>query len=400
MPAPSRSAHPDAPAPLATIIWLSAVGAITFNIQPLYLGALADNLGLGASQLGFVAGIEILGAALAGIAASFWVRRAPWRLVAAVALGVMAVGNLVSVSIADYGTLLALRFVTGLCGSGTVYALSFAALGATRRPDRNFALALFAQVGLGIAGYLVLPPLLPDAGMATIYLPLAGTAALALPLLGALPPGPGGMARATAAPDPDPGPDPATAARAAPAAIWLALCCQFVWFLGLGGLWAFLERIGDGAGLGPEAVGGAIASGMAVGLLGAFAAALLADRFGRTGPFTAALTLQLLAMLLLGDVGGLTAFVVAVALYNGTWNFALPYLFSLAAAVDRLGTRVVLLATAQTVGLTFGASLAGLLVEWRGLGAAVAQGLAAPVLALGLFVVAARLSGAGSARAP
>ena len=392
MPTPTDSDPADARGTLTTIVWLSAVGAVTFNIQPLYLGALAEHLGLGPSRLGFVAGVEILGAALAGVAASFWIRRLSWRRVAGGALVVMIAGNLLSVLVTDYAALLALRFLTGLCGSGTVYALSLAALGDTRHADRNFAIALFAQVGLAILGYLVLPGLVPSAGTAAIFLPLAAVAGLALPLLRALPGGP--------VPERPARPEAAHGAGAAPAAIWLALLCQFVWFLGLGGLWAFLERIGDAAGLEPGAVGNAIAAGMAMGLLGALAAAVLADRVGRTLPFSVALATQLVAMTLLGDVGSLSAFVVAVALYNATWNFALPYLFSLAAAADATGTRVVLLAAAQTVGLTIGASLAGVLVEHTGLGGAGVQGVLAVLAAMALFATAARLTDAWRAPRP
>ena len=67
----------DRPASIAAIVLLGAVAVAGFNIQPMYLGALADHLGLSAEQLGVIAGLEIAGSALAGVLATFALKFGP-----------------------------------------------------------------------------------------------------------------------------------------------------------------------------------------------------------------------------------------------------------------------------------------------------------------------------------
>ena len=88
---------------------LGAVAVAGFNIQPMYLGALADHLGFSAEQLGLIAGAEIAGGALAGIAATFWIRRWNWQHVALTGLLVLVAGNVVSAFVTNFDSLLVVR---------------------------------------------------------------------------------------------------------------------------------------------------------------------------------------------------------------------------------------------------------------------------------------------------
>ena len=163
--------------------------------------------------------------------------------------------------------------------------------------------------------------------------------------------------------------------------------CQCVWYLGLGGVWAFVERIGVDAGIDAEGIGNALAIGMAFGLLGAFVAAAVADRFGRVMPFVVAMAGQVVAVWLFAELENVNGLVIAICLYNGTWNFALPYLFAMAALADTRGQLVVLMSTAQAIGLTFGATMAGAIIGQWGLRAVAWQGGIAAISALLIFVM-------------
>lgn len=370
----------DSPASIAAIVVLGAVAVAGFNIQPMYLGALADHLGLSAEQLGVIAGLEIAGGALAGIFATFWVRRWHWRRVALFALASLAVGNVASVYVADFASLTAVRFLTGFLGIGPNYALAIAALGDTQHTERNYSIAVAVQVTVAIIGFTVLPAIIADSGVAAVFFPLGAMAILLMPFTRFLPDG--GSA------------EKAAYAHAVPVnryAIWLALGCQAVWYLGIGGVWAFVERMGVEAGIDAEGIGNALALGMAVGLAGAFIAAAVADRFGRVVPFAIAMFGQVLAVWFLAGLEDLNGLVIAICLYNGSWNFALPYLFAMAARADARGGLVVLMSTAQAVGLTFGASLAGAVIGRYSLSAVTYQGAAAALAALGIFALLATL---------
>ncbi len=49
----------DRPVSIAIIVSLGATAVVGFNVQPTYLGALADHLGFTAERLGPIAGLEI-----------------------------------------------------------------------------------------------------------------------------------------------------------------------------------------------------------------------------------------------------------------------------------------------------------------------------------------------------
>jgi len=358
------------------MVLLGAVAVAGFNIQPMYLGALADHLGFSAEQLGLIASLEVAGSALAGIAATFWIRRWHWQRVALAALLALAAGNILSAIVTHFETLAAIRFLTGFLGIGTSYALAIAALSNTRQTERNYSIAIVAQVSAAIAGFIILPAYIGELGTPAVFLPLAAIAVLILPLLKNLP-----VSGKKAGPDVN---ETATSARWP---IWFALACQCVWYLGLGGVWAFMERMGADAGIDADSIGKALAIGMAVGLLGAFFAAAVADRFGRVIPFILAMLGQVVAVWMLAGFEDLNGLVIAISIYNGTWNFALPYLFSMAALADTRGQLVVLMSTAQAVGLTFGTTLAGVVIGRWGLAAVTWQGGATAIAALLIFIV-------------
>jgi predicted MFS family arabinose efflux permease len=369
----------DRPASIAAIVLLGAVAVAGFNIQPMYLGALADHLGFSAEQLGLIAGAEIAGGALAGVAAISWVRRWNWQRVALVALLVLGIGNLASAYVTNFESLVVIRFLTGFLGIGTNYALAIAALSDTHHTERNFSIAVVTQVSIAMAGFMILPSFIGESGTSAVFLPLAAIAFLLVPFLKFLPVG--GQRESVAVTE--------TAATSS-WPIWLVLACQCAWYLGIGGVWAFVERIAVGAGIDAEGIGNALAIGMAVGLLGAFVAAIVADRFGRIIPFAVAMLGQVVAVWLLSGLEDLNGLIIAICLYNGTWNFALPYIFSMAALADTGGRLVVLMSTAQAVGLTFGATLGGAVIGRYGLLAVTWQGGAAAIAALLIFVLLAK----------
>ena len=49
----------DRPIAIAAAIAIGSVAVAVFNLQPMYLGALADHLGFSAGQLGLIAGVEM-----------------------------------------------------------------------------------------------------------------------------------------------------------------------------------------------------------------------------------------------------------------------------------------------------------------------------------------------------
>ncbi|MEJ2171748.1 MAG: MFS transporter [Woeseiaceae bacterium] len=361
---------------IAVAIGISMAGTAPFIIQPVYLGALADHLQFSSEQLGFVAGSEISGSVIASIAAFFWVKRWNWRVVAAFALAFTFLGNLASAWVTDFHLMAATRFLTGVLGLGTAYALAVAAVSDTQKLNRNFSLAIVGQVSVGVLAFALLPPHIEAWGLKAVFVPLALLGLVMLPALRHLPRS--RMERSAVE-------HSAAAGSTVPA--WLALGCQWVWYVGIGGLWAFIERLGVDAGIEHAAVGRGLAVGMAVSLAGAFGAAAIGDRFGRILPLTVALLGQAASIWMIAGVGVPNDFLVAVTLFNICWNLALPFILGTAAIADTSGRLIVLLPMAQTTALVVGPVTAGILIGEFGLWAVLYQAAAAIFVAILIYYV-------------
>ena len=70
----------------AAIVLLGALGAVIFNILPLFLGSASDSLGLDHAQIGLLGSAYLGGYAVMIAAGFFWVERLPWRKTLAGAL--------------------------------------------------------------------------------------------------------------------------------------------------------------------------------------------------------------------------------------------------------------------------------------------------------------------------
>lgn len=358
---------------IAAVVLMCA-GASMFQVQPLFLGAVAANLHITEAQVGLLAGVELTGAALASVLAMAWVPRLSWRRVAYAGAVVLAAGNLMSATVASFEALLALRFTTGLLGGGTLYAVSLAVASDVRNPDRLFGLAVAALVALTMIAMLLLPRSIAAFGTAGILLPLAAFAICVLPLVRFVP-------HAVSC---KPGLQAADAAGAR-LPILLGLAAQTVWYAGVGAVWAYLERIGAQSGLDLSAIGLAIAIGMGLGVLGALTASAIGTRWGRMLMYGAGTVGQVVAMLMLLPETGFPVFLVAVSLFNLGWNFCLPFLLGAIAQYDPSSRYTVLIIAAQGAGLAAGPLAASVIVAGLGLGAVLAGGIAACLASLVLF---------------
>ena len=364
---------------LAAAILLACAGASMFQVEPLYLGAIAVSMGLDEGQLGLLAGVELGGMVLGSVAAVFWITRLDWRYVAVGALVVLATGNLVSATVDDISTLMAVRLITGLFGSGTVYAVSLAVIGHVPNPDRAFGLAVAAMVVLTMAALFLLPMSISAWGASGVLVPLGLFALAATPAATRIPRGP-----ATPAAD-------AVPADAAPAfPVLLALAVQVAWYAGVGGVWAFIERIGTASGIELAPIGSALAIGMGVGAAGALLASAASGRWGRLPMFTLAMLVQVIALYALTTELAWSTFLLAAILFNVSWNFALPFLLGAIAARDPTGRFTVLIVAAQGLGVAIGPVIAGSLISGTGLAAASYFGIVACALSSAMFFVVCR----------
>ena len=333
---------------LVSLIWLSLVAALIGNIQPIFLGALAESFSLSGSQLGFIGGAELGGSCLASLSAAYWFPRVRLRRVALFATTVAVLGNLLTSEATDYSQLILIRFTTGFLGTGVLYALTLGLFGQLKNPDRIIAIAVVTQVLSLAIGMSTVPLLMERWQLPGVTVSLALFLSTALLCLHLLP----HRARYEAS---------KIATSEGFNFLGAALLVSLIVFsVGLGSVWAFMERIGSSAGFAMGDIGNALAVSGLIGGLGALVAAVLGTHLGRVLPIVVALILEVLTCLLLATRNDWYSYLLAIALFNFCWNLTLPYLMGAISAADRSGRFMVLIPAAQTGGYALGPMLVGI----------------------------------------
>lgn len=365
----------DKPTTVAAAVALSCIGIFGLLPQPIFVGALQDTLGFSSQQAGLITAAEVIAGAITSVLAAFWIGRVNWRTAALIGISVVILGNAASCFVTSANALLGLRFLVGLLGQGVCFAIAIAVLSETRNPDRNFAFSIAAQVAFGMVAFAALPYAVAQWNIAGILVPLAVLSALITPLVRWMPAASGREFVAGAA---------GQSVSQLPG--FAALATLLVWCVGLGGIYAFEERIGVAAGLEQTNVGSGLAVAVAAGFIGALAASWVADRWGRILPVAIALLAQIVGIWLLqGDMSWLR-FALTASLFHLFWNFTGPYLMGTVASNDGTGRIAVLIPAAQFGGFAVGNAIGGKLVADTGLGGANLVGVTGCAIALVMFL--------------
>jgi predicted MFS family arabinose efflux permease len=359
-PVDNNNISVDLPRSLFATVCFSAVAIIIFNALPVIMGVASDTLGLNSEQLGLMAAVELAGIGLTSISGLIWIRKVRWRRAVLLGTLTLATGNVLSIFADSASTLIPLRFLTGLLGEGVIFTVAIAAIGDARNADRAFAYSIVGQVGLGMVALWCFPYIALSMGYAGVMGVMAALALACLVLLPWLPAGgekavePGALAPI----------DAAANSFVTPLIGLLGMVC---WFIGLSGIWAFVERIGSQVPIPQTTIGMLLSLGLGLGALASLTVALVGDRYGRFWPPLAAIAVHALICFLLA--GKLTVFMYSALVLSFTfvWNIGLPFFLGLIADSDSGGRMVVLLVSAQAFGNTLGPLIAGQIIEVKGM---------------------------------
>ena len=359
-------------------VLLTVVGAAGFLILPVILAAVVARFEFGEAEVGFLASAIMTGATVAAVSALFWVRNVDWRKAVRAGLVLQGIGLIAATQSGSFASLAA-AFVCASLGGGAVYSLALTILSDHRAADRLFGISVAAQVTFQVAGMLMLPLFASPAGFSTLMWVLAALIAGALALSTQVP-------RHGNTPESFALADVLRQHRAL-----LALIGCFFFFFNVGCIWAYVERIGSAAGFTPSELGNALAIGVSAGIVGAIAAALQGERFGRLSPLLLATIATVAAVALLTADRGLATFVAALALYNFAWNYSLTYQYAVVSAADASGRCVAVAPAFHAAGAAVGPTLAATLVEQQGFVAVSALAVVGVVASFLFLVPAARL---------
>jgi predicted MFS family arabinose efflux permease len=341
---------------LSTTFLISAVyplGPAAIILMPMLVGGMIDNLGFTGQQAGYVASLEGMGLVLASLAAALWIRRVSWTSMLAAGCIATALLNIVSANLGEFTPFLVSRFLAGFA-AGSVFALTVAALGDNRHPDRAFGIAQVVQGAIMFFAFAGSAWILVRWSVAGLYYLLAGISLLMLLTLWRYP--------SAGAPRFVPRAGPGEAPNYT-GLIWIGLIASLLFFSNIFGFWTYIERIGQAAGLSLGTIGLALGMSQFAAIVGAGAAAIASDRYGRAAPLALALLGQLLVLwLLVGQFTPLT-FYFGAGLFQALFFLANSYQLGVISKIDVKGNFLVLVTGFQGLGAAVGPGIAATLIE-------------------------------------
>ena len=336
---------------LCSVFLVGVIAPEVFIVQPGFVQGLVEHIGFDDQGAGYTASAEMFGLALTTILMTFTAHRMNWRIVIFWSLIVMFVANGLCTAAPDLNTFIGLRFVAGL-GAGSLVSLSFAAIGLTRNPDRNFGLLIMWVLTYGAVVLWLMPSAYALAGMNGALWFFALFPLVAIPFIRFLPVTGENAVQVES-----------DAVNLTGGMKAMALFAMLAFFTAQGVVWAYLFLIGTAGGLSEQEVANGLTLSQFAGIAGAFLAAVVANRFGRSLPLTIGILGGALCLYFLVGRFEFLIFALAVGVYNFAWNLTHPFLLAAMASFDRRGRVVVYAVAMQMIGLAIGPGLAASVIS-------------------------------------
>ena len=384
----------DAGTVIVAALIASAIGALFYNVLPLFLGSAQDYRGLDNRAIGFLSSAFFLGYNVVTISAFFWIRRLSWALIIAVSTPLAALALYAGTLTESYATLLVSVAIAG-GAFAAIYGVGTTILGDTSNPGRWYGIKIAAEALTGAVLLLVLPSTaIARWGFDGAVFGLIIVMVFMSPFLFWTP------AHGVKSPEsevlPIDVPEPAASGKPAQTPfIWGAIFATLIFFAGASAIWAFIERIGAQVGHDPSAVGVLLAVTLIFAVIGSLVAAVLGGRFGTVKPFIAGAGVFLAALVALGESQSFSLYAIGACAVTFAIGYMLPIAVTEIAELDTDGRYVVLSVPAIGVGAMTGPGIAGLLTQSGSFAPMLIFGAAAIVLASILIAAAAAYAGRG-----
>lgn len=379
--------HLDTPGAILAALSLSAMGALFYNMLPLYLGIAQDFRQLDTRATGMISGAFFLGYNVVTISAFFWIRKVNWRHVSMFSAPVAAAALYAGSQIESYAVLLGSTMIAGGAFSA-IYGVGTTAVGDTSNPSRWYGVKIASEAGLGAILFLILPgTLIANRGFEGLVLGMVIAMVLLIPLTLALP-----------ATGDKSGEEEYSQAKGehsgAHLHIWLALAGTLLFFSGQTTVWAFVERLGTAGGFDSATVGQLLSATLFFAVGGSLTSAALGFRFGNVLPFATGCGIFFIALLLLTQADEFTFYAAGACVVTFSFGMALPFVVARVAELDVGGRYVVLTVPAIGIGAMLGPPIAGALAAEGSLTSILTFSGSTVFLAVVLICLGARNTGA------
>ncbi|WP_175764085.1 MFS transporter [Burkholderia ambifaria] len=344
---------------LVALVVFAAITPLLLLVAPAVAAQLATQLGLSASQIGTYFFVELGAFSLATVPSYLWLGRVDARRVAACAIALFGIGNLLTALwMPGFSALLALRAVTAL-GGGSLMVLCMTSAATSENSDRVYGLWVVGQLIAGAIGLFVLPHVFAAFGLRALYVALAALALLAAPLSRGFPATLGARTASSQAAR-------GAAANASPRFVTLAIGAVLMFYLAIGSVWTFASRAASEAGLDPQSTGNVLAIASVMGIAGAALASCAGGRLARRAMLAAGYALLAASLVALAALPHASGYSAAIFAFKFAWTFVLPFILATVARIDTSGRLVATLNFVIGAGLAAGPLLAGLLLDAGG----------------------------------
>ncbi len=366
-------------------IIVSALGAMFYNLLPLFLGTAQDFRELSDQAVGILSSSFYVGFTLTTSSAYFWIRKFNWRTVTLISLPLAAATLALAGFAHSYALMIAGIFISGGAFSA-LYGIGTTVLGDTSQPARWYGLKIASEAGLGAILLLILPgTVIANWGFKGLTVAMAATVLVLAPLLLWLP-GSGSK-----------GVDNAGQYQALAlvpelrTALWLGLAAVLFFLFSTTMIWAFVERMANEAGFEPVATGNVLSLTLVFAVGGSILAMLMGERYGPGKPFAFACLALIMSLFLLAQVDTLFDYGLATCVFTFSFGLGIPYAITAVADLDIDGRYVVLTVPAIGIGVMLAPAIGGFLTALKGYEAILWAGGAAVLAALVTALTALRM---------
>lgn len=375
---------------LAAAIAAAAIGALMYNVLPLYLGSMEVSKGFASSQTGLIGAAFFLGFNVAGASAFLWIRRVQWRTAAILSLPLLVLTMFLSHLWHDFSSIIAITVFCGIA-FGVSYTIGSVIIGDTSKPERWYGVKVGLESSVG-AVILFLLPLTPASklGFQGTVMGIVVCVLALSPLLFFLP-------KTWAKNETSDNPAAAAEIRPLPKtmnvpAIVCAVLSLLVLFSSVSAIWAFAERMGHLSGFNDELVGELLALTILTSIFGSLAVAVVGNKADAVACFIGSVVIILLALYLLTIKGSFPIYAMGNCLYMFGWAAATPLAMAEIARLDNDGRYTSLVAPSIGLGGMIGPAAAGWLLELGGPTMVLIYVATTIIICAGLMVSASRLS--------
>ncbi|MGI9277443.1 MAG: MFS transporter [Endozoicomonas sp.] len=251
---------------------------------------------------------------------------------------------------------IAVRLFAGFA-SGLAFATALALMGYLPNNERIFALSLLLSFISAILVMYFWPALLNIAGMSGIFWYFSAYALICLPFIKLLPAYTRDISSNTAQ---EQDLDMSDLFRGAPLVIIIA---SLLFYTGNTAIWTFAGQIGVSQGLSLAQATETLSYSMVAGFIASIIATVIGNRQGYTISFLAGLGTITISTLMMLDMTTADAYLLAFALFNFGFSFAIPYIQGLQSKFDPSGRLLILGLMTISAGFFMGPAIASLILD-------------------------------------